>query len=120
MSSKPDLEASYRENVTRGAVWLDEKEPGWWERIDLERLDMDSLTDCIIGQLYGDFWDWEEVRDNSEAASDLGFDAYSDYELREKFGYYCHDVGGDYAVLWALWNEEIAERKSRGTVPDPA
>jgi len=34
-----------------GARWLDEKHPGWWEWIDLERLDMCSDSSCIAAQV---------------------------------------------------------------------
>lgn len=41
------------ERVAAGAAFLDEHEPGWVDRIDLDRLDLDLCPDCIIGQLYG-------------------------------------------------------------------
>ena len=38
-------------NVERGAELLDRELPGWDERIDLDRLDLGSTCDCIVGQL---------------------------------------------------------------------
>lgn len=37
--------------IERGATLLDEREPGWEQRIDLDRLDMSSTCDCVLGQL---------------------------------------------------------------------
>lgn len=51
-----------KENVARGAKWLDEAAPGWERKIDLERLDILYWASCIIGQadLEPDhsFWEW--------------------------------------------------------------
>ena len=38
-------------NVERGAELLDRELPGWDERIDLDRLDLGSTCNCIVGQL---------------------------------------------------------------------
>jgi hypothetical protein len=41
------------ERVVRGAALLDERMPGWEAKIDLDRLDLNSAWDCVLGQLYG-------------------------------------------------------------------
>ena len=38
--------------VERGAALLDAEQPGWCERIDLDVLNMTSVGDCVLGQLY--------------------------------------------------------------------
>lgn len=38
------------ERVAQGAALLDEKLPGWHERIDVGRLDLGDTCDCILGQ----------------------------------------------------------------------
>ena len=43
------------ERVERGAALLDEKRPGWWQDIDLGRLDISSSCDCIAGQQPGGY-----------------------------------------------------------------
>lgn len=48
--------ADARERVARGAALLDEKRPGWAERIDLPTLSMASDCMCVLGQLEGSFW----------------------------------------------------------------
>jgi hypothetical protein len=42
--------------VARGAALLDEREPGWWQRIDLDRLDLRSPCRCVLGQLHGNYY----------------------------------------------------------------
>lgn len=44
-----------KENVLRGIELLDRQVPGWRDRIDWDRLEMDSCYDCILGQLF-DFY----------------------------------------------------------------
>ncbi len=34
-------------------IFLNSVKPGWWEKIDLERLDMLDTKLCLCGQLYG-------------------------------------------------------------------
>lgn len=39
------------ERVEQGADLLDEKRPGWWRVIDLDRLDISQPCNCVAGQL---------------------------------------------------------------------
>jgi hypothetical protein len=41
--------------VARGAALLDEKVPGWRERIDVEKLYMEQPLHCIVGQACGGY-----------------------------------------------------------------
>lgn len=49
--------------IARGAAFLDEKTPGWRERIDLDKLDLGECDVCVLGQLSGtdDRWAWTTV-----------------------------------------------------------
>lgn len=40
------------QRVADGAAWLDEKYPGWFDKIDLAILDLGSCTQCVLGQVY--------------------------------------------------------------------
>lgn len=40
------------ERAERGAALLDEQRPGWEHRIDLAELDLASLCQCVLGQLF--------------------------------------------------------------------
>ena len=39
------------ERVAAGAAYLNEREPGWLQRIDLDRLDLKAPCRCVLGQL---------------------------------------------------------------------
>lgn len=41
----------YAKNAARGAVWLDERMPGWWDIIEVNELNMQDANRCILGQL---------------------------------------------------------------------
>jgi len=41
--------------IERGAALLDDKVPGWQDKIDLATLDMSNCANCVVGQVYGDY-----------------------------------------------------------------
>jgi hypothetical protein len=41
--------------VKRMTAILDEKRPGWRDEIDVEKLDFNSIRNCVLGQLYGSY-----------------------------------------------------------------
>lgn len=49
-------ELSIEERVAAGAAWLDKHRPGWADAINLDQLDLADCTVCVLGQVYGDFW----------------------------------------------------------------
>ena len=49
------MTATVKERVTYGAALLDEKKPGWREKIDLEILAISSCRYCVLGQIYHEF-----------------------------------------------------------------
>jgi len=42
----------YEARVARGVALLDERLPGWRDRIDLKKLRLDNACFCVLGQLY--------------------------------------------------------------------
>ena len=65
--------------VARGVQWLDDNHDGWRERIDWDRLDLDDLNDCILGQLLGGCaasgLTWNQLKTHGF----WGLDAHEDY-----------------------------------------
>jgi hypothetical protein len=47
----------WKEQVDKGVAYLDKERPGWRELIDPDKLNISSLHDCILGQVYGYFYD---------------------------------------------------------------
>ena len=112
MLDPPTLRAA----VGRGAAWLNEHRPGWQDKIDLDRLALESCTRCVLGQLYGSFSEGLDVLFDSfrmggrpPDTAEFGF-AVRDQE-------YGPDLSTDqarpaYGALTALWREEIARRRA--------
>lgn len=72
--------------VVRGAELLDERMPGWAERIDLDSFVLSSCKRCVLGQLYGDFEIALGRCDIEEAPDDYyGFDIDGRREGRAEY-----------------------------------
>ena len=108
--------------VARGAALLDEKLPGWADRIDLDRLDLGSPCRCILGQT------WDEGRYDDD-------DPYF-MHVRSLFGTYdqqrdaglgfninfgaklLREMDAEYAELTAEWRRVIeARREAAASTP---
>lgn len=94
--------------VPRGVAWLDENRPGWVNEIDLARLDMKLSTDCILGQLYGRFWNAPSVN---------VFDALPGVEWATERGFWCN-VTDDSGQLGVAESYEILNREWINTILD--
>ena len=44
-----------RARVVAGAALLDESVPGWESKIDTSTLRLQSHTNCVLGQIFGDY-----------------------------------------------------------------
>lgn len=63
-----------RELVESGAAFLDERVPDWREKIDTGKLRINSLRDCVLGQLAGwYFTGLNELGITPAKAFDYGF-----------------------------------------------
>ena len=97
-------ELSIEERVARGAAWLDRHEPGWVDDIDLDVLDIEDCSDCVLGQLFGDYC----------TAPDDAKGAKPDRELALMRGFNFDDVldPNDGAELTAEWRRLIESRRA--------
>jgi hypothetical protein len=43
---------AYEQQIAKGVAFLDEKVPGWLDRIDIGRLDLRTGMYCVLGQLH--------------------------------------------------------------------
>lgn len=89
---------SMKENVERGARLLDEKNPGWAEKVNLDTLAMGSCNVCVLGNVYGHYL---------KGCSNLGLQ-----RCETKHGFYIEVISSskDWDVLADLWREEIKLR----------
>lgn len=93
----------HHSRVAKGAALLDEMEPGWYQKIDLDTLSLGSCSTCVIGQLYGYYCERSLIA--------LGLDYESDYifgfDAQFRNGQYEEET---YLTLTSLWREEINQR----------
>ena len=88
-----------------GAMLLDERCPGWFERIDMATLDMSGACNCILGQLYGS---------SESGCNALGVKNYRSF--RPTYGFEASSIGGYMKNADALtreWCEHIEDRRAR-------
>jgi hypothetical protein len=97
-----------------GARILDRYMPGWWDMVDTDMLDMNSMEWCIAGQLFKtrndrmSGFDWVIWRSPDEDWSNDGR-----LDQLERFGFVEADDTGTYMDLHIHWVELIRERRSQ-------
>lgn len=105
-----------RAKVRRGMGFLDEWRSNWLDVIDVDRLDIGLSCACVWGQLEGDFWtgiartghatinEFGTIRPDWDWAVDHGFASPTSLDY------------ANYAVLTAVWREEITVRRLLNSV----
>lgn len=94
-----------KDRVERGADLLDETEPKWFKRVNMNNLRMGSCTQCVLGQVAGHYFHGIRylLHIETNEAIEHGFeldDHYNDIASSEM--YYTH--------LDELWLKEIKSR----------
>jgi hypothetical protein len=97
--------ATINERVAYGAAVLDQKSPGWESQIDLSKLDLNDSCRCVLGQIYGHYFDGLMVLDKGSGGS-MGFNIYAS-ESPNRF-----------ADLDEAWISLIKERFDTGALSD--
>ncbi|TDB90877.1 hypothetical protein E1264_03360 [Actinomadura sp. KC216] len=86
----------FETEIKRGAAYLDRVDPEWVKKIDLDLLSINDPKDCVVGQVFGDFWEW------------MGY--YTSWETVHEHGFAAEN--GDHPQLTKEWKEFIRERQS--------
>lgn len=75
----------YAAKVAAGIKKLDASKPGWRDLIDVQTLDLESCSVCVLGQIFGDYHDGRDQLDISSAmAHEMGFNTENSFrELTE-------------------------------------
>lgn len=95
--------------VARGVALLDEKLPGWWQRIDLARLNLGSPCNCILGQ---EFASHEDVDGDWWTGYEVAQDVLLDYRDATTFGFDLKFADScDFPSLTAEWKRVILARR---------
>ena len=80
--------------VKAGIAFLNVVEPDWLKRIDLEKLDLSNSKTCILGEVYGNYYDGRDKLDLNE-------------EIAEKLGFAEEENRPNYKSLTAAWKETL-------------
>lgn len=88
----------FTKRAIAGMEYLDRVKPGWIELINLATLAMIHAECCIIGQLFGNYWDYMP-RGDGHSPIWMGFQADGE-ECEEPYG-----------VLTDVWRALISERR---------
>jgi hypothetical protein len=99
------------ERVAAGAAWLDEHKPGWWQRTDLDRLDVASERHCPLAQEYGTYYRAPVM--THDQARTLGFDCSL---AAAELGAMAEDF--EFAELTETWRALIEDRRGAAAVAD--
>jgi len=101
MTTTTTLRRTLAERVQAGADLLDGVTPGWRSRVNADTLDMDTSFDCVLGQLFGSYWD---------GTRELRMDR--DIEQRAAYGFTANasSVVEDFTCddLTAEWRKQLA------------
>jgi hypothetical protein len=92
--------------VARGAAYLDRIRPGWYARVNVTRLELWNCSQCVIGQLYVDFWV------GTKRLWNRGIEATRDADSPEvRYGFALETANlCEYHALQDAWIEAIADR----------
>lgn len=100
---------SIEARVARGVALLDERLPSWDERIDLDRLDLHSSCNCILGQ---EFANHEDVDGETWTGYDAAQSALLNHADPTEYGF---DLTGreaaSFPALTSEWKRLILARR---------
>lgn len=104
-----EMRAILEPRVDKGIAFLDEKVPGWRDKINRETLEVYSPCSCIIGQLYSGHYCQGLTQlgipaEGQHAEEYLGFDIECDQgpiSLHRSHGY---------AVLTQIWKDKLQRK----------
>ena len=109
-----------QQRAARGAAYLDEVDPGWYERVDVQTMELGHASCCVLGQLHGDFrlglsrsrlLSMGSAPRASLSPVHLGFLCVADPDpaWQER----------DYRHLNRAWQEEVRQRQEKAWWPLP-
>jgi hypothetical protein len=109
-------EIDYEARVQRGIALLDEKMPGWEDRIDVSALNISSAMHCVTAQLsdvhsYVKGMEMLGLQDSWESDGSYtqhGFSAENSFADGLPEGY---DQAEAFQILTEIWMREIAARQ---------
>lgn len=109
MTAANYVEARIRSSVQRGAELLDQKGvKDWYSKVDLDTLQMYSLANCVLGQLYGSVHDGLKSLQKFDTNN-----LYIEDEWQKVcfHGFSVNDYEDNFDMLGEMWREAIEQRR---------
>lgn len=115
----------YEEEVKRGGAWLDQVDPGWYKKINIDQLNLDDYGRCTLGQTLGQNVSMNLCSDGAFSWSHgFALNEPDTLRIKTRFGRF-HRIEntnkkGLYRVLTAQWIYEILRRRTADRLADSA
>ena len=93
------------DRVALAARALDKEQPGWSDRIDVDKLDLGDCKACILGQLHGDFY----KAPMPDAEWHFAFSLSSVRDIPPE-----KNISDLWKHMTEMWKQEIAVREGAG------
>lgn len=113
----------YAARAAAGAAFLDSRLPGWAGRIERTALDMADCKRCILGQLFGDFFNGARILDisvhedvDAQFGVNLSSDEVNAIDESCPHGSWKAKEQEAFDLLGLAWLAEIDKRTKRTTV----
>ena len=90
------------ERVDRGIKWLNERYPGWYQKVDQQKLDFGYIWNDVLGQLKA--WDEINIALKKEEQANLGF-----FITKEEQDYNEIQIEALYSMFNSVWNVKITK-----------
>jgi hypothetical protein len=103
---KGNYKMNLEKRVNRGIDWLDENIEGWRDKIKIEKLDIGSARDCILGQLLGSYGEKKHFGLNKVSGVILGFNATEAL----KTDYNVSELEFQHGELTKIWKDKLGAR----------
>ena len=91
------MKTNTRIRVRAGIAFLNAVNPNWKKKIKLGRLDLSNSRTCVIGEVYGSYYDGMEevgIEGDSDVAIVLGFKEIESFDT-------------NYPLLTKVWKQEL-------------
>jgi len=87
------------QRAAAGARFLDQRTPGWENRINTETLNIASGNNCALGQVYGSYGVGLSLTGAAPQSMSLGFSSTG-------------NIDREYELLTQAWRKEVQDRRS--------
>lgn len=114
-STRTLSEVDIKLRIERGMKLLDSKYPGWRSKVNVEKLNMSSPENCVLGQLYGDLFDGLDTLGVSICtwkAASYGFAIDVDETVESGLMNLC-DRSPCLEALTRIWKQELQRSNSQ-------